>query len=198
VLSIIKFSDAKIIDCLNQGGRKENQAIQQLLDDNRLKVKSYVLKNSGNSEDAETILIEGVTELIFNVRKDKFRGESKLSTYLFSICASTWLKKLKKNKRFTDAEDNENVAIDSPSPLDSYNDKQIKEEVNILLGRLGNACEKVLSLWARHYSMTEIANALQYKNAQIAMNKKNKCLTKLKEEMRNNTSSSELLGHYLN
>ena len=191
------MSDSEILVCIRQGGRKENKAIRQMLEVNRGKVKGYVLKNSGNSSDAETVLVEGVTAAVLNIRKGKFRGDSALSTYIFAICKSTWLKMAKKNKRFADPKD-EDVIDEKGSPLDQFNDQEIKETVNSLLSRLGDACQKVLRMWSLHYSMAEIATELGYKNSQIAMNKKNKCLTKLKDMVRKSSGKSDLLSLYLN
>lgn len=198
MLQILRISDSKIVEYLQEGGRKESRAIQQLLDQNRSKISSYVLKNSGNSSDAETVLVEGVTELVFNIRKGKFRGDSTLSTYLFAICRSVWLKSLKKNKRYAD--DDEIILMEdtADSPLQLFNEQQIKSEVSFLLSSVGEACKKVLEMWAQHYSMQDISVQLGYKNSQIAMNKKNRCLTKLKEIVKDNTSHRELLLSYIN
>ena len=198
MLQILRISDSKIVEYLNEGGRKESRAIQQLLDQNRSKISSYVLKNSGNSSDAETILVEGVTELVFNVRKGKFRGDSTLSTYLFAICRSLWLKSLKKNKRYADDDGIILMEDSSDSPLQMFNEQQIKSEVSYLLSSVGEACKKVLEMWSQHYSMQDISVQLGYKNSQIAMNKKNRCLTKLKEIVKDNASHRELLLSYLN
>lgn len=198
MLQILRISDSKLVEYLNEGGRKESRAIQQILDQNRSKVASYVLKNSGNSSDSETVLIEGVTELVFNVRKGKFRGDSSISTYLFAICRSLWLKSLQKNKRYGDDDGIIHMEDESDSPLQIFNEQQIKSEVSFLLSSVGDACKKVLELWSQHYSMQDISNQMGYKNAQIAMNKKNRCLTKLKEVVMENRSHSELLLSYLN
>lgn len=198
MLQILRISDSKIVEYLQEGGRKESRAIQQLLDQNRSKISSYILKNSGNSSDAETILVEGVTELVFNVRKGKFRGDSSLSTYLFAICRSLWLKSLKKNQRYTDDGDIILLEDSADSPLQMFNEQQIKSEVSHLLSSVGEACKKVLEMWSQHYSMQDISVQLGYKNSQIAMNKKNRCLTKLKEIVKENTSHRELLMSYLN
>lgn len=177
----------------------ENRAIQYLLDQNRGKIKAYVLKNSGGDSDAETILVEGVTHLIYNIRKKSFRGESSLNTYLFSICRGLWLRTLKKEKRYTDLDDDkEKQASDTFSPLDFFSEGELKKEMNSLLDEIGETCKKVLKMWSEHYSMTEIADKVNYKNSQIAMNKKNKCLSKLKEIVENKRGYREQLNAYLN
>lgn len=200
MLRIKHISDQQLIDLLHKSGRQESKAIQYLLDDNRKKITTHILKNKGDEQDASSILVEGVTHLVFNVRKEKFRGESKLGTYLFAICNGLWLKELKKRKRFSDFDTEENKhedLIDEITPLHHFNSEQLQEEVNLLLERLGNACKRVLRLWASHFSMTEISVQLGYKNSQIAMNKKNRCMNKLKEVAKENTLYHETLKSYL-
>lgn len=200
MLKVKHLSDQQLIEFLSKGGRYENKAIQYLLDDNKRKITSHVLKNNGDEQEASSILVEGITHLVFNVRKGKFRGESKLGTYLFSICNGLWLKELRKNKRFTDfdAEENQHESlVEEITPLHYFNAEQLADEVNFLLEKLGNACKVVLKLWASHFSMTEISTQMGYKNSQIAMNKKNRCMTKLKEITKENAVYSESLKSYL-
>jgi len=200
VLKLNHLSDQQLIILLNKGGAKENRAIQFLLDDNRKKITTYILRNNGDKSDAASILVEGVTHLVFNVRNEKFRGDSRLSTYLFAICNGLWLKELKKRKRFTnfDTEENGNdILVEDLTPFDHFSSSQLEQEVILLLARLGNACKMVLRLWAEHFSMAEISDQLGYKNSQIAMNKKNKCLNKLKEVAMKNEHYSESLRSYL-
>lgn len=199
MLRISHLSDQKIVELICKADGREGRAIQQILDDNRKKIKSYVLKNQGNDADAEMVLVEGVTELIFNVRKGKFRGESALGTYLYTICRSVWLKMLKKRHRYTDLDvaGSEEVEDISSSPLDFFSQKELTEEVRALLSQVGEACSKVLSLWSHSFSMKEISVKMGYKNQQIAMNKKNKCLTKLKEVLKANASLKQNLSDYL-
>lgn len=191
------YSDEKIIELILKSGKSESQAIQFLLDSNRGKIKALILKMGGSDHDAESILIEGVTSLIFNIRKEKFKGDSTIATYLYSICRRVWQKSVQKEQRYTDLDSNQNSSADEASPFNAYSDSQLKEDVNFLLEKLGVACKTVLSMWAGHFSMTEIALELNYKNAQIAMNKKNKCMKKLKEITLSNAGYSEQLKNYL-
>ena len=82
-------------------------------------------------------------------------------------------------------------------PLLYFSEKELKEHVSFLLNQLGNACQMVLTMWAKHFSMTEIASQLGYKNSQIAMNKKNRCLGKLREILEENSGYSNALKSYL-
>lgn len=193
----VTYSDSRIVELISSSGKSEGKAIQYLLDSNRLKIKSLVLKQGGSEQDAENILIEGVTSLVMNIRNQKFKGESSISTYLYAICKRTWLKSMQKEKRYSDWNEESDLGTSGESPFSFFNNEQLKAEVNFLLGKLGKACQTVLKLWAGHYSMTEIALRMEYKNAQIAMNKKNKCMKQLKELVLENASYREELSNYL-
>ena len=172
-------------------------AIKFLLEDNRENIKRMVIKMRGGEQDAENVLIEGVTSMVFNIRKKKFKGDSAISTYLYSICRRIWLKSLNKESRYVDWEEGQSSEATEDSPFSVYSDEQLKKDVYFLLGKLGDACQTVLRMWAGHYSMTEIAEKMNYKNAQVAMNKKNKCFKKLKEVALNNADYRKQLTSYL-
>lgn len=191
------YSDAKIIETLVSTKMEEKHVIQYLIDENRGKIASYVMSNGGGKDDAESVLIEGVTNLILNVRNGKFNGDSTLSTYLYAICRGIWLKSLRKEKRFTDFNVDESTLIDDDSPLLAVSEEELQTEVDQLLSKIGEACRKVLKLWAQQYSMAEIANSMNYKNAQISMNKKNRCLGKLKAIVKENREYGKRLQNLL-
>lgn len=190
------YSDNEIISEINKGGVNEDRAISYLLKENENAIYSYILKNRGNRDDASIILVEGVSELIINIRTNKFKRQSAISTYLFSICRSLWLRKLKLNKRTVELSSEKlNTLVDeSTRHIDS---DKIRIELNDLLNRIGKSCQTVLEMWSVHYSMTEIAEALGFKNAQIAMNKKNRCLTQLKTMVSTNPALRERLKNYM-
>lgn len=190
------YSDNEIISGIIKGGTDEDRVISYLLKANENPIYSYVLKNSGNRDAANTILVEGVSELIVNIRTNKFKGQSALSTYLFSICRSLWLRKLTLDRRNVELSDEKLNTLVNESTKHINPDK-IRMELNELMNRIGKSCQTVLEMWSVRYSMTEIAEALGFKNAQIAMNKKNRCLTKLKLVVSANPELRERLKNYL-
>ncbi len=198
MLSRRRFSDEMIIQSIKEGDKNENRSIEQLLNMNRGKIKAHVLSNSGGEDDAELVLTEGVTQLIFNIRKDKFQGQSSLDTYLFVICKRVWIKVVNKESRYVDFESNyQEFGEFESSPLKFFNEMELTQEVKNLLGVIGDSCKTVLELWSHHFSMKEIANRMNFKNAQIAMNKKNKCLSKLKGIVLENSAVNNRLRSYI-
>lgn len=190
------YSDNEIVSGINKGGTDENRAISYLLKANENPIYSYVLKNSGTRDAANTVLVEGVSELIVNIRTNKFKGQSTINTYLFSICRSLWLRKLKLDKRNVELSDEKlNTLVNEPTK--HIDPDKIRAELNALLNKIGKSCQTVLEMWSVRYSMSEIAEALDYKNAQIAMNKRNRCMTKLKTMVSANPALRDRLKNYL-
>jgi DNA-directed RNA polymerase specialized sigma24 family protein len=119
----------------------EDKAIAYLLKANEKPVYSYVIKNEGNRDAASILLVEGVTELILNIRTDKFKEQSSINTYLFSICRSLWLRKLKLDKRHVELSDQKmNSLVHEPSnPVDL---DKLRFELSDLLENIGNQCKQ--------------------------------------------------------
>ena len=186
-----KLQDQSQVDGIRNGGAELDQAISSILIDYGPKIVNYLKSRYGNKEDAEDLLHDGLAVLILNVRSNKFRGESSLYSYLFSICKQMQSKIIRKNV----AKENwERYKLDEPAASRSPEVRMIKSDmkkyVESMLNKLGDKCRKVLSMWSMSYSMSEIAAELAYANAQVAMNKKNKCMKELSALVQNEHQSS--------
>ena len=181
-----QLSDEEIIAAIQADGRLGDAALKQVYLENRAAIDRMVLRLNGNSEEAKDVMQEAILSFLENIRSGRFKGESKISTYFFSIARFTWLNKQKKKgreeekklgvKKENDSISHTDVHFISPSGL---------EEMVILFGRLGEDCRRVL-IDSIYYgrSMHEIAKKRQYQNEQVARNKKYTCLLKLKKLVR--------------
>ena len=177
----LSFTDERALEALRSGGRQEDRAIRYLLDQNRGIIHHFVKSKGGSEEEAADVLQEGITEMIINIRKGSFRGESKLSTYLFAICKGIWYKKLTRKTRLEAYQAREKEESETAyEPQLQFIQAELGSMIRQTLQQIGESCQNVLEFWALKFSMEEIAEKMGYKNAQIAMNKKNKCLNKLK------------------
>ena len=61
-------------------------------------LKRYVLKNSGDKDDAKDVFQNTLIVFYKKVLIENFELSSKISTYLFSIAKNLWLKKLRDEK----------------------------------------------------------------------------------------------------
>jgi DNA-directed RNA polymerase specialized sigma24 family protein len=60
-------------------------------------IRHFVLKNSGNEEDARDLMQDLLLVLFQKVRSDSFKLTCSLGTYLFSVSRLLWFKELSLN-----------------------------------------------------------------------------------------------------
>jgi RNA polymerase sigma factor (sigma-70 family) len=143
---------------------------------------AYIRSNQGNDQDAEDFFQESIIVFIDAVKQHKFRGDSKIKTFLHAVMRNLWLNELKRRKRALHRETR--YYEENPQVEDSVH-QQVKEneaklEVASLLEKLGENCQKILHLF--YYldkTMKEIYLEMGYENEQIARNMKYKCMKKM-------------------
>ena len=165
-------------------GSKEqrDRALGTIYKHNKEKVCSFVLSNSGSEEEAKDVFQEAVIAFYENVRDGKFKGESAISTYLYSITRFKWLNQIKKNTVRKGHHENIDQDQFTESPLAILIEGEKKAGVLDVLAQLGTSCKELLIENLYHNaSMKEIAEKGLYSSEQIVRNKKYKCLQKLKE-----------------
>ncbi|MDN5216775.1 sigma-70 family RNA polymerase sigma factor [Fulvivirgaceae bacterium BMA12] len=179
-----KYNTEALISAIKSGGRQEEEAIGFLIEKDYGKIENLIVKRNGSVADAEDIFQEALTVLILNIRKGAFKGESTVHTYLYAICKGMWYKRFKKYTRESDHHAGMMVHdLDEETPEAVMLDEEQKSLLHQLFDQLRENCKEVLLYWGMSYSMTEIADMLSFSNAQVAMNKKNKCLKQLKKLM---------------
>lgn len=149
----------------------------------------YILHNSGSEQDAEDIFQEVVVMFIRSVQLKKFRGESSIKTFLFSLNRNTWLNELKRRGR---ADAREQKYELTASAEHNAADRMIEHReghqlVMDTMEKLGDDCKQILLLYYyENMSMKEIVEETHYENEQVVRNKKYKCMKKLEEMITNN------------
>ena len=145
---------------------------------------AYIKQNNGNDEDAEDIFQEVILVFIEMVKKDKFRGESSISTFLYSLTRNIWLNELKKRAR-SKLRDEKFEQQKSTTDMDTSHYiiyREIKTELMQLVHGLGETCKKILlAFYFDNLGMKEIVQATDYENEQVVRNKKYKCLKQLEQ-----------------
>lgn len=163
--------------------RDREQAIQRVYTLNRGIICSYIIANSGSEEQAKDVFQESVIALYENVRDGKFKADSSLSTYLFSIAKFKWFNQIKKDSIRSGHHQKAQLKEEfDPGPLAQLVQTEAKERILGVLEGLGERCKQILveSLY-HNASMKEIAKSLSFSSEQVVRNTKYKCLKKLKE-----------------
>lgn len=167
-----------------RAGKSMDESIKAIYRNHFESLCWYIMNNSGSRQDAEDVFQEVVLSFIDLVQKDKFRGESTVKTFLFSLNRHTWLNELKRRGRALAREEKyergqERTEMDASHYIA---DREGKAEVTRLVGELGETCRKILLLfYYENLSMREILETLHYENEQVVRNKKYKCLKQLEQ-----------------
>ena len=189
------FTDRELSQIL-QSDAAPDEAIRQLYRSQFGITKAYINQNNGNDEDAEDIFQEVMLTFIELVKKDKFRGESSVSTFLYAITRNTWLNELKKRGRskvrdatFEKAKDNTEMDISHYMV-----NRELKTQLMQVLEGLGETCKKILlAFYYDNLAIKDILLTLQYENEQVVRNKKYKCLKQLEQQLSGQTELAKNL-----
>ncbi len=196
---IRNFPDSELVDNL-RNGKKLEESIKAIYRSYFDSLSWYVMNNSGNRQDAEDIFQEVIVNFIDLVQKDKFRGESTVKTFLFSLNRFAWLNELKRRGKALAREEKYEKAQDQTELDTSYlmSNREEKAELVRLVGELGDTCQKILVLfYYENMSMREILDVTDYENEQVVRNKKYKCLKQLEKMINENPALKETLKNLL-
>lgn len=147
-------------------------------------ILNYILKNSGNEEDAKDTFQEAVIVLYDKIITGDFQLTSRLQTYLYSVCRFIWLKKLSNNDQM-EVSLNQELG-DHLVYKDDIEDSEKKEVqfslMDEALNLLGEPCKTIIKdFYMYDLSMQDISDKFGYTNANNAKNQKYKCLQRLKK-----------------
>ena len=199
-MEVIKnFPDSELVANLHSGKRME-ETIKAIYRNNFESLCWYVMNNSGSRQDAEDVFQEVVVAFIDLVKKEKFRGESTVKTFLYSLNRHSWLNELKRRGRALAREEKygsgqERKELDTSHLIAN---REGKAQVVKLVGQLGETCQKILLLfYYENLSISEILETLDYENEQVVRNKKYKCLKQLEQMITENPILKQTLKNLL-
>ncbi len=181
--AVVSFSDQELIETLKKE-HISDIAIKFLYRSYYHGLSGYIKQNQGSEQDAQDIFQEVIVTFIEIVKNDKFRGDSSIKTFLFTLNKYSWLNELKKRGRVLLREEkygNENA----PDEKDVSHLLIAREAKSLIMGmmdKLGDVCKKILiAYYYENLSMKEILPLVNYENEQVLRNKKYKCLKSLEQ-----------------
>ena len=194
------LADVQLIDALRED-RTTDQAVRSLYRDYYESLSWYVMNNNGSRQDAEDIFQEVVVAFIDLVRKNRFRGESSVKTFLYSMNRHFWLNELKKRNRTLARESRyEAMQNNEVKDLDSeLAGRESGQTIMRLVEQLGETCRKILLLfYFEGCSMKQILEQLHYENEQVVRNKKYKCIRQLEKIINEHPPLKQALKSMMN
>ena len=172
----------EIVAALNGNSKEWENALKFIYLNDLLKGKiiQFVQKYGGNAEDGEDLFQEGIIAMDKNIRNQKFKGNTTIDGYLFSICRYLWFNHYRKNHRLQFTEEMTKLdQLELASPEKIAQDKDRKKFLEEILQRLGQECKQILQLWRLSYSMKEIKHEMKLSSEGMARKKKHQCYKRL-------------------
>jgi RNA polymerase sigma factor (sigma-70 family) len=146
-------------------------------------VMQLIINNNGTPDDAKDIYQEAIIVLYNKVKKGDFELNSKLKTFIYSVCRRLWLKRLAQMNRYGgDIHDfQEHLPVEDEVEQQGERDIQFTK-MQSALQLLGEPCKTIIEdFYIHNRSMQEICESFGYTNADNAKTQKYKCLQRLKK-----------------
>ncbi len=146
-------------------------------------ILQFVLNNNGNEDDAKDVFQESVIVLYNKVKSGNFELNSKLKTFIYSVCRRLWLKRLNAQSRTIRNIEDYYEFIPVEDDLERHEEKDRQFEVmELALSQLGEPCKTIIEdYYMQNKSMQEICEKFGYTNSDNAKTQKYKCLQRLKK-----------------
>jgi RNA polymerase sigma factor (sigma-70 family) len=185
-----KYSDTELLYAIQSPNQSDlNKAIRFMYENYYDTLKIYTVQNSGTEEDAQDVFQDALVAFIDVVKKEKFRGESSIKTFLYTINRNLWLNELKKRGRSLKREivfeqQKDTIGMDASEMI---MENESKNEILHIVDTLGEKCKQILlAFYYENLSMKEILVQVEYETEQALRNKKSKCLKQLEEMLTSN------------
>lgn len=197
--SVQTFTDEELISSLKTAALRNN-AIRGMYKQYFDVLSGYIINNNGSEEDAEDIFQEVIVNFIALVEQNKFRGESSVKTFLYSMNRFAWLNELKRRGRANVRENiyekgRDLVIDDAAKPVIQ---KEASLELQQIMDSLGEICKKILMMfYYGEAGIKEIMQETNYESEQAVRNKKSKCMKQLATMIEENADLKNSLKNLL-
>ncbi len=189
------YDDSGLMDMIKENATM-GKAIKFLYSAHFESLSVHILQNQGSRQDAEDIFQEVIVAFIELVQRNKFRGDSSIKTFLFSINKNMWLNELKRRNRLAVRETKFEMAREpaDAGSGDYITGREAQQQVLTVMDKLGDVCKKILlAFYYENLSMKEIVQTMNYENEQVLRNKKHKCLKNLEQLLTANPALAKTL-----
>lgn len=146
--------------------------------------KWVIGKYGVSEEEGADVFQESVITLYENAVQGKIKANSSLKTYLFAVGKNILLKRLHHRGHLS-----ANVVLDDLENTIGVNADNFSRPLNArqalvakLMEEIGEPCKTILELfYFYNWSMSEIAERMEYSNANVAKTQKSRCVKRLQK-----------------
>ncbi len=178
------ISDVELIRMIKSDGKQLDIAIRYIYSNSgwTVLVQKMVRSKNGSEQDAKDVIQEGLVILIMEVTKDRTEKIKNLKAYFIGVCRNVWLNIFRRKLKRREIVDKNIVREEKIEYIEeSIFQRELSDNLDVLLNKLGRKCKEVLKLWAMGHSHEEIAKMVNYENANVSKKTKSLCIQKLKQ-----------------
>jgi RNA polymerase sigma factor (sigma-70 family) len=162
----------------------ETKIIDKIYKDNYYKVKSFVIKNNGQQQDAEDVFQKALLQLAVRYKKEKFTINMSFEAYLFTVCKNLWRRELNKSKNEVTKDyivelkdDNQEIAL---AVLEQKRWELFTESLELI----SENCKQILKLYFAKISYADIMSKFNYNSETVVRQRVFKCKNSLKKHVK--------------
>lgn len=186
------MTDLEIIKGIRE---KNNEVLSGLYEKNLPGIKKFVEENSGNHEDANDVLQEGIILVYQKIRETTLQVNTSIHGYLVATCKNIWLMRLRRKKKMiVNSYTVDNLDVSEENFISDI----IQSEKDNLFRKhflqLEEGCVTLLTYVFDGKSMKEIAETLEI-SIGYARKKKFLCKERLVSSIQNDSIYHELKSH---
>lgn len=192
------MDDSVILEHLRHGDeRARNQALEALCSPQwEALARKAVLGAGGPEMIVEDVFQESLAILANNIMQGKFRGESKLSTYFYTICRRLYFNKYAEKPQ-TEEEEAWQEEEHAPSAdlllIDQETQARLSQVLDDLFQRLSKTCAQLLTLIKQGLDYQAIAKKLDYETKDVVKTQTMRCRRQMREFLTANPEWAQLL-----
>lgn len=158
----------------------DSKIINTIYKDNFYKVKSFVLKNSGQQQDAEDVFQKALLQLAVRYKKEKFKINTSFEAYLFTVCKNLWRRELNKSKIRVTKEGLVELKDDTIDIALSLLEQKRWELFTENLELISENCKQILKSYFAKVSYAEMMIKFNYNTETVVRQRVFKCKNSLK------------------
>ncbi|TCP21744.1 RNA polymerase sigma factor (sigma-70 family) [Tenacibaculum skagerrakense] len=157
------------------------------------KIKSYVMKNNGFSEDAEDIFQKVLIQVITRYNTNPFEISSSLDGFLYVAACNLWKRELNKRKRVVTNEKVIELVSEDEDIVMASLEQEKWEFFQEKLNSISDNCKDLLKLFFKKVPYKEIVTQLGYKTDNVVRQRIFNCKSQLTKAIQNDVRFKEFI-----
>ncbi len=175
------MQESSIVEHINGNPNERRQALGFLYSSDQYKkpVLSFLNKKNVPQEDQLTIWTDVVLKFSTLVINGKYQHQNKMLSFLLNLANFISLNYFRDKKRHIQVEAMDEVHEQIASSQNFIYSSGLNNAFKLIMQKMDNTCQKILSLWAQGYSMKEIMDKNQLPSVSSTRKRKHVCMKKL-------------------